>query len=65
MTDALNTHDPPTKTGLIIGRGKKGQIWWIFRDRLVERSADFKGILQKFSGLTSQLVKNGRLIDFK
>ena len=39
-------------TGLLIGRRKKVKFRGIFRDKIVEKSADFVGISWEFWGQT-------------
>jgi len=46
-------------TGLLIGRGKKVKFHGIFRDKIVEKSADFAGIAN-LAG--KQSVKKGRIL---
>ena len=38
--------------GLLIGHGKKVKFRRIFRDKIVEKSADFAGIPWEYSGQT-------------
>ena len=38
--------------GLLIGHGKKVKFRGIFRDKIVEKSADFAGISREYSGQT-------------
>ena len=41
-----------TSSGLLIGHGKKVKFRGIFRDKITEKSANFAGISQEFSGQT-------------
>ena len=62
--DESHKEDLMLFTGLLIGCGKKVKFCHIFRDKLVEKMADFRGNLWEFSGQKMKEPKEILLVVF-